>query len=93
MAERDSDGSGGSMVTRFMLVRPIEIHCRLGCVTRGRRDIYQLMPDVLVVKVGLCALSLEHLDSMRFFVARFHITKPANDEWAAANVRASLARL
>ena len=80
MVERDSDGSGGklSMVTRFMLVRPIEIRCRVGCVTRGRRDIYQLMPDVLVVKVGLCALSLWHLDSMRFFVARFHITKPAN---------------
>ena len=30
---------------------------------------------------------------MRFFVARFHITKPANTAWAAANVRASLARL
>ena len=30
----------------------------------GRRDIYQLMADVLVVKVGLCALSLWHLDSM-----------------------------
>ena len=30
---------------------------------------------------------------MRFFVARFHITKPANTVWAAANVRASLARL
>ena len=30
----------------------------------GRRDIYQLMPDVLVVKVGLCALSLWHLASM-----------------------------
>ena len=64
MVERDSDGSGGSMVTRFMLVRPIEIRCRVGCVTRGRRDIYQLMPDVLVVKVGLCALSLWHLASM-----------------------------
>ena len=64
MVERDSDGSGGSMVTRFMLVRPIEIRCRVGCVTRGRRDIYQLMADVLVVKVGLCALSLWHLDSM-----------------------------
>ena len=64
MVERDSDGSGGSMVTRFMLVRPIEIRCRVGCVTRGRRDIYQLMPDVLVVKVDLCALSLWHLASM-----------------------------
>ena len=29
---------------------------------------------------------------MRFFVARFHTTKPANAAWAA-NVRASLARL
>ena len=92
MVERYSDGSGGSMVTRFMLVRANQIHWRVECVTRGRRDIYQLMPDVLVVKVGLCALSLEHLDSMRFFVARFHITKPANAAWAA-NVRASLARL
>ena len=64
MVERYSDGSGGSMVTRFMLVRPIEIRCRVGCVTRGRRDICQLMPDVLVVKVGLCALSLWHLASM-----------------------------
>ena len=64
MVERDSDGSGGSMVTRFMLVRQIEIRCRVGCVTRGRRDIYQLMPDVLVVKVDLCALSLWTLDSM-----------------------------
>ena len=36
MVERDSDGSGGSMVTRFMLVRPIEIRCRVGCVTRAR---------------------------------------------------------
>ena len=83
------------MVTRFMLVRPIEIRCRVGCVTRGRRDIYQLMPDVLVVKVGLCALSLWHLASMwgrGMFVARFYTTKPANAAWAA-NVRASLARL
>ena len=65
MVERDSDGSGGSMVPRFMLLRPIEIRCRVGCVTRGRRDIYQLMPDVLVVKGELCALSLWHLASMR----------------------------
>ena len=28
-----------------------------------------------------------------FCVARFHITKTANAAWAAANVRASLARL
>ena len=35
MVERYSYGSGGSMVTRFMLVRPIEIHSRVGCVTWG----------------------------------------------------------